>query len=294
MIEMERLDIILIERGLVANLEKAKRLIMAGKVLVDGQKSDKPGKNFSIDASIEILEDMPYVSRGGLKLEKALRDFNIDVRGKVAIDVGASTGGFTDCLLQHGAKFVYAVDVGYGQLAWKLRNDMRVGVLERTNIRYVQRSDFDKQIELVTIDVSFISLRKVLPVVATLFNGDREKSPRTRNTELKNKSEFRIPNSKFHEGEVIALIKPQFEASRHLVEKGGVVKDPEVHKQVIVELIDFSTRNNFTIAGITYSPITGPAGNIEYFIYLKLGQKTNNIDIANVVPQIIREAHATI
>jgi len=263
----------MVERGLVANLEKAKRLIMAGKVLLDGQKADKPGKTFSVDSplgrgrgwvSIEILEDMPYVSRGGLKLEKALREFNIDVRGKVAIDIGASTGGFTDCILQHGAKFVYAVDVGYGQLAWKLRNDARVKVLERTNIRYVQRSDFDKRIELATIDVSFISLRKVLPVVVKLFNGSVA---------------------------VIALIKPQFEASRHLVEKGGVVKDPEVHKQVIVELIRYSTHNGFTIAGLTYSPITGPAGNIEYFIFLKLGQEANNIDVANVVPEIIHEAH---
>ena len=269
----KRLDAIMVERGLVANLEKAKRLIMAGKVLLDGQKADKPGKTFSVDSplgrgrgwvSIEILEDMPYVSRGGLKLEKALREFNIDVRGKVAIDIGASTGGFTDCILQHGAKFVYAVDVGYGQLAWKLRNDARVKVLERTNIRYVQRSDFDKRIELATIDVSFISLRKVLPVVVKLFNGSVA---------------------------VIALIKPQFEASRHLVEKGGVVKDPEVHKQVIVELIRYSTHNGFTIAGLTYSPITGPAGNIEYFIFLKLGQEANNIDVANVVPEIIHEAH---
>ena len=260
----KRLDVMLFKRGLVADPEIAKRLIMAGKVLVDGQKADKPGKKFSDGASIEILEDMPYVSRGGLKLEKALRDFNIDVRGKVAIDVGASTGGFTDCLLQHGAKFVYAVDVGYGQLAWKLRNDPRVKVLERTNIRYVKRNNFDKQIELATIDVSFISLRKVLPVMVSLFSGS---------------------------GEVIALVKPQFEASKHLVEKGGVVKDPEVHKQVIVELIRYSTHNGFTIAGLTYSPITGPAGNIEYFIFLKLGQEANNIDVANVVPQIIHEAH---
>lgn len=173
-----RLDVMLVERGLVDSLEKAKRLIMAGKVLVDGQKADKPGKTFSVDAKIEIREDIPYVSRGGLKLEKALQEFNIDVRGKVAIDVGASTGGFTDCLLQHGAKFVYAVDVGYGQLAWKLRNDPRVKVFERTNIRYVQRSDFDKRIQLATIDVSFVSLRKALPAVAKLFNGSGEKSPR--------------------------------------------------------------------------------------------------------------------
>lgn len=271
-----RLDVMLVERRLVANLEEAKRLIMAGKVLVNGQKADKPGKTFSVDSplgrgrgwvSIEIQEDMPYVSRGGLKLEKALRDFNIDVRGKVAIDIGASTGGFTDCLLQHGVKFVYAVDVGYGQLAWKLRHAPRVKVLERTNIRHVQRSDFDKRIELATIDVSFISLRKVLPVVVKLFNGN---------------------------GEVIALIKPQFEANRYIVEKGGVVKDPEVHQQVIIELINFSTRNGFTVAGLTYSPITGPAGNIEYFIYLKLGQEENNIDVANVVPQIIHEAHITL
>jgi len=257
----------LVERGLVDSLERAKRLIMAGKVLVDGQKADKPGKFFSVDASIEIRENTPYVSRGGLKLAKALRDFDIDVSGKVAIDVGASTGGFTDCLLQHGAKFVYAVDVGYGQLAWKLRNDPRVKVLERTNIRYVQRSDFSKRIELATVDVSFISLRKVLPVVATLFNKS---------------------------GDIIALVKPQFEAQRHLVEKGGVVKNPEVHKQVIVELTNFSIRNGFTVSGVTYSPITGPAGNIEYFIYLKLGQKRNNIDVVNLAPQVIHEAHSTI
>jgi len=279
-----KLDVILVERGLIANLEKSKRLIMAGKVLVDGQKSDKPGKNFSDDALIEILEDMPYVSRGGLKLKKALRDFNLDVNGKVAIDIGASTGGFTDCLLQHGARFVYAVDVGYGQLAWKLRNNPCVKVLERTNICYVQPSDFDKQIELATIDVSFISLRKVLPVIVKLFDGIDNISHLP---PFGKKGQGGISNR-----EAVALVKPQFEASKHLVEKGGVVKDLEVHEQVMVELIRYSTQKGFTIAGITYSPIKGPAGNIEYFIYLRLGQEASNIDVKEVASKIVNEAHA--
>jgi len=259
----KRLDVLLAERKLVNSRQRAKRLIMAGKVFVDGKKLDKPGKNVPIDADIEIQEDMPYVSRGGLKLEKAINHFNIDVRNKVAIDVGASTGGFTDCLLQHGAKFVYAVDVGYGQLAWKLRTDPRVKVIERTNIRYVKHDDLDKRIELATIDVSFISLKKVLPVVGTLLDD---------------------------KGEIIALIKPQFEAGRHLVGKGGVVKNPEIHKRVIFGLIDFSTRQNYTTAGLTYSPIRGPAGNIEYFIFLKLGGEDDTIDVDSVVPQVIHEA----
>lgn len=261
----KRLDILLVERGFVDSRERAKRLIMAGNVLVNGQQVNKPGKNISPKAAIQIKgADIPYVSRGGLKLEKALQDFDVDVRNKVAIDVGASTGGFTDCLLQHGAKFVYAVDVGYGQLAWKLRIDPRVEVLERTNIRYVEKSEFDREIEVATIDVSFISLRKVLFVVKKLIS---------------------------RSGDIIALIKPQFEAGREFVEKGGVVKDPKIHNRVILDVAHDSLQEGLTTAGLSYSPIMGPAGNIEYLIHFKIGQDVNAFDVDNAVPRVVLEAH---
>ena len=241
---------------------------MAGSVLVDGQVVDKPGKRVAVDADITIRQpDIPYVSRGGLKLQKAIEHFRVDVTGKIAIDVGASTGGFTDCLLQNGAELVYAVDVGYGQLDWKLRNDKRVVVIERTNIRYVQKEQFQMEIDLATIDVSFISLDKVLPVVVSLIRPG---------------------------GQIIALIKPQFEAGRHNVGKGGVVKNPDTHRQVIQKVCDVAHEAELTVRGLTYSPIKGPAGNIEYLIWLQ----KEDLDVPrareNIIDQVVSEAHASL
>lgn len=272
----QRLDILLVQRGKVPSRERAKRLIMAGGVCVDSQMVDKPGKLVLRDAVVTFRQsDIPYVSRGGLKLQKAIDYFGIDVTEKVAIDVGASTGGFTDCLFQNGAAFVYAVDVGYGQLDWKLRTDERVSVLERTNIRYVRPEQFQKDIDLATIDVSFISLDKVVPVVISLLRSD---------------------------GQIIALIKPQFEAGRQNVRKGGVVKDPNIHRQVIQNICDLTARTESTVRGLTYSPIKGPAGNIEYLIWL---QKRNNVDVlaatqsendvsdqCKMIDKVVSEAHA--
>jgi 23S rRNA (cytidine1920-2'-O)/16S rRNA (cytidine1409-2'-O)-methyltransferase len=241
---------------------------MAGSVLVDGQVVDKPGKRVAVDADITIRQpDIPYVSRGGLKLQKAIEHFRVDVTGKIAIDVGASTGGFTDCLLQNGAELVYAVDVGYGQLDWKLRNDKRVVVIERTNIRYVQKEQFQREIDLATIDVSFISLDKVLPVVVSLIRPG---------------------------GQIITLIKPQFEAGRHNVGKGGVVKDPDTHRQVIQKVCDVADAVMLTVRGLTYSPIKGPAGNIEYLIWLQ----KEDLDVPpareKMIDQVVFEAHASL
>jgi 23S rRNA (cytidine1920-2'-O)/16S rRNA (cytidine1409-2'-O)-methyltransferase len=242
---LQRLDALLVQRGEVPSRDRARRLIMSGGIRVNRQIIDKPGKRVPYDAVITIQQtDIPYVSRGGLKLQKAIDYFGIDVTGKVAIDVGASTGGFTDCLLQSGAVFVYAVDVGYGQLDWKLRRSKRVAVLERTNIRYVRPEQFQKEIDLATIDVSFISLDKVVPVVASLL---------------------RIG------GQIIALIKPQFEAGRRNVGKGGVVKNPDIHRQVIQNTYHLAARAGLTVRELTYSPIKGPAGNIEYLIWLQKG-----------------------
>ncbi len=238
----QRLDVLLAQRGEVASREKARRLIMAGEVYVNNQVVDKPGKQVLNDAVITVRQSgIQYVSRGGLKLQKAIEYFGVDVTEKVAIDVGASTGGFTDCLLQNGSRFVYAVDAGRGQLDWKIRNDERVAVLERTNIRYVKQEQFDQKIDLATIDVAFISLDKVIPVVASLI--------KTR-------------------GQIIALIKPQFEAGRRNVGKGGVVRDSEIHRQVIQNICDLAMRTGLTVEGLTYSPVRGPAGNIEYLIWL--------------------------
>jgi 23S rRNA (cytidine1920-2'-O)/16S rRNA (cytidine1409-2'-O)-methyltransferase len=246
---------------------------MAGSVLVDGHVVDKPGKRVAVSAEITIRQaDIPYVSRGGLKLQKAIEYFRIDVTGKVAIDVGASTGGFTDCLLQNGAELVYAVDVGYGQLDWKLRNDERVVVIERTNIRYVQKEQFQSEIDLATIDVSFISLDKVLPVVTSLIRPG---------------------------GQTIALIKPQFEAGRHNVGKGGVVRNPDTHRQVIQKVCDIAHQAELTVRGLTYSPIKGPAGNIEYLIWLQNKDShtppaaQTGDDEENIIDQVVFEAHAS-
>lgn len=262
MSEKKRLDIILTERGLAPSREKAKAIIMSGNVFIGGQKADKAGESFPGDVEIEVRgNENAYVSRGGLKLEKALVFFGADVAGKTAIDVGASTGGFSDCLLRRGVKKLYSVDVGYGQLAWEIRNDPRVVCMERTNIRYVTHEQIPDIIELAVIDVSFISLKIVLPAVRALM-GDC--------------------------GNVYCLIKPQFEAGRDKVGKKGVVRDPEVHAEVIENFIKNAEDAGFSVCGITFSPITGPEGNIEFLGSLSCG-KNNSIDID--IKSLIDEAH---
>lgn len=242
-----RLDQLLFKKGITESREKARALIIEGKVIVNGEKIEKPGSMVDENAEITICgETLPYVSRGGLKLEHALKEFSIDVRQKVAMDVGASTGGFTDCLLQHGAKRVYAIDVGYGQLAWKLRTDPRVIPIERTNIRYLSRDKIPEDIDIVTVDVSFISLKLVIPKVI----------------------EFLKPG-----GEIIALIKPQFEVGRGEVDRGGIVKDPEKRRKAVEEIKRFFETLNLNVIGTVESPIKGQKGNIEYLIYAKVGQQ---------------------
>ena len=253
----QRLDILLTEKNFFDSRARAKAMIMAGKILVNGQKVDKAGTLIAPDADIRILgEEMPFVSRGGLKLQKALDVFKIDLRGKIAVDVGASTGGFTDCMLQHGAAKVYAIDVGYGQLAWKLRQDERVINLERTNIRNVTRENFLDELDFISIDVAFISLEKVLPVVYDL---------------LKNS------------GEVVALIKPQFEAGREHVGKKGVVKDKKIHAAVIEKVLNFAASIGFGIRGLDFSPVKGPEGNIEYLAHLSKDDATADVEVLSVV-----------
>lgn len=238
-----RLDRLLVERGLLQARERARALIMSGAVLVDETIVDKAGTQVSTDSKIRIKgDDNPYVSRGGLKLKGALEEFGIDAKGSVVLDVGVSTGGFTDCLLQEGAKKVYAVDVGYGQLAWKLRTDERVVLFERENIRYFSGDGIDDEIDLATIDVSFISLKLVLPAAVNLIK----------------------------KGAIIlALIKPQFEAGKANVGKKGVVRDPEVHERVVDDIIAFSREIGCRIEGTCESPIKGPAGNREFFLYAR-------------------------
>ena len=254
----KRLDVLLTERGLVASREKAKAIIMSGNVFVDGQKVDKAGDSFLPEVNIEIHgNDNAYVSRGGLKLEKALDFFGADVEGKIAIDVGASTGGFSDCLLRRGVKKLFSVDVGYGQLAWNIRNDPRVVCMERTNIRYVTHNEVPDIIELAVIDVSFISLKLVLLAVRALM-GDT--------------------------GHVYCLIKPQFEAGRDKVGKKGVVRDAAVHVEVLENFITNANDAGFSVCGITFSPITGPEGNIEFLGSLSCGTDENSaIDIKSLV-----------
>ena len=253
----ERLDILLIEKKLFESRARAKAMIMEGKILVNGQKIDKAGTLVAIDSEIRILgEELPFVSRGGLKLQKALDVFGINLVGKIAADVGASTGGFTDCMLQRGAKMIYAIDVGYGQLAWKLRSDSRVVNMERTNIRNVTAKDFYYGLpDFISIDVAFISLEKVLPVVYNLLKGS---------------------------GEVVALIKPQFEAGREHVGKKGVVRDKKIHAAVIEKVLKFATELAFEIRGLSFSPVKGPEGNIEYLICL-----TKNLSVSTDLPEIL-------
>jgi 23S rRNA (cytidine1920-2'-O)/16S rRNA (cytidine1409-2'-O)-methyltransferase len=236
-----RLDLLLVHRSLAESREKAQAIIFAGQVLVNGQKQDKAGALVPEDAQIRILgETLPYVSRGGLKLEAALEEFHVPVQGKIALDVGASTGGFTDCLLQHGAQKVYAVDVGYGQMAWKLRQDPRVVVIERVNIREMAHALVPEPVDLAVIDVSFISLEKVIPPVQTFLKPDAA---------------------------IIALIKPQFEVGREHVGKGGIVRDETARMAAVKRVEDFILGLGFEVRGIIPSPITGQDGNVEYLIY---------------------------
>lgn len=236
-----RLDKLLFDKGLIESREKAKALILAGEVTVNGIKADKAGMSVRSDAALEILKKMPYVSRGGLKLKHAIDTFGIDVKHKIAMDVGASTGGFTDCLLQHGAKKVYAVDVGYGQLDFKLRNDARVALLEKINIRYLDKNALSDTVDIITIDVSFISLLKVIPKALEFLEDS---------------------------GEIIALIKPQFEVERKDVRKGGVVRD-EAKRHEVIEKIKAAVKDmGLEVKGLIESPVRGPKGNVEFLIYL--------------------------
>lgn len=262
----ERLDVLLVQRGFAPSREKAKAMIMEGNVFVAGQREDKAGTFFDVKAEIEVRGNtLKYVSRGGLKLEKAIEHFKINLTDKVCMDIGASTGGFTDCMLQNGAGKVYAVDVGYGQFAWKLRQDERVVCMEKTNIRYVTPEDISDILDFASVDVSFISLTKVLPAAKELLRED---------------------------GEMVCLIKPQFEAGREKVGKKGVVREPKVHQEVIEKIISFSKEIGFGVRGLDFSPIRGPEGNIEYLIHIQKGQESQEemVDAASVVSQ----AHGTL
>ena len=265
----ERLDVLLVQRGMAASREKAKAMIMAGEILVDGQREDKAGSMFPDTVTItQKGRPLPYVSRGGLKLEKAMTHFGLDLTGKICMDVGASTGGFTDCMLQNGAVKVYAVDVGHGQLDWKLRNDERVVCMERTNIRYVTPEDIQEPVQFVSIDVSFISLTKVLLPVRNLMEEGAE---------------------------MTALIKPQFEAGREKVGKKGVVRDPAVHLEVIQTVISYAKSISFGVRHLEFSPIKGPEGNIEYLVHLvKLPEGTVEEEMQVSPEEVVRQAHETL
>ncbi len=268
MIEKERLDILLVNNNLVKSRELAKSLIMNGKVYVNGNKELKPGTKINITSNITINDNqMKYVSRGGYKLERAIEQFNISLQNKVCMDIGASTGGFTDCMLQNEAKKVFAVDVGYGQFAWKLRTNPKVVCMEKTNIRYVTYENIGEYLDFASIDVSFISLTKVLLPVKELLNDN---------------------------GEVVCLIKPQFEAGRENVGKKGVVKDKNIHKDVILKIINFALSIDFSVLNINYSPIKGPEGNIEYLIYLQKNKTNSMQEIEKLTDTIIEEAHITL
>lgn len=239
----ERLDVLLVNRGLAPSREKAKAMIMEGNVFVENEREDKAGAAFDINATIEVRGNtLKYVSRGGLKLEKAMAHFDIELENKICMDIGASTGGFTDCMLQNGARKVYAVDVGYGQFAWKLRQDERVICMEKTNIRYVTPEDIPDALDFASVDVSFISLTKVLGPARALLRDN---------------------------GEMVCLIKPQFEAGKDKVGKKGVVRDAVVHKEVIEKVIGFALETGFSVLNLEYSPIKGPEGNIEYLVHIR-------------------------
>ena len=251
----KRLDILLVEKGLAESREKAKAIIMSGIVYVDGEKEDKAGSTFPEEADIEVRgKTLRYVSRGGLKLEKAMTSFPIELKGKVCMDVGASTGGFTDCMLQNGAVKVYSVDVGHGQLAWSLRNDPRVVCMEKTNIRYVKPEDIEEPVSFASVDVSFISLSKVLPPLRELMTEDAE---------------------------CVCLIKPQFEAGREKVGKKGVVREKSTHIEVIENVLEFTKNSGFEVLGLDYSPIKGPEGNIEYLMYIRKTAEHDSLEPEN-------------
>ena len=261
----QRLDIYLVENGLVSGRDLAKSLIMEGKVYVNNQKADKAGEQVSEKDKVELRgETLAYVSRGGLKLEKAMKSFPVSLEGKVAMDIGASTGGFTDCMLQNGAKKVFAVDVGYGQLAWKLRTDDRVVNMERTNIRYVTIDDIGEKLDFASVDVAFISLKLVLPVAYELLKQD---------------------------GEIVALIKPQFEAGRDKVGKKGVVREASVHREVIEAVISFASECGFSVMGLDFSPIRGPEGNIEYLMYAKKTKDVIKKDFEEEIFFLVEKSH---
>jgi len=260
------LDILLLEKGFFPTREKAKSAIMSGEVLVEGERVNKSGQRIKIESDISVIKkETTYVSRGGEKLEKAIKVFNVNVKGKRVIDVGASTGGFTDCLLKFGAQKVYCIDVGYGQLAWKLQKDNRVVVIDRTNIRYLTADKFDDLFEIATIDVSFISLDKVLPAVYNLIK---------------------------ERGEVVALIKPQFEAGREFIQKGGLVKKAEVHQMVIERVGEKAQKIGFGIQSLTFSPLKKAPGNIEYLIYLVKNSGKNKMNnFPQTVEEVVKQAH---
>ena len=259
----DRLDVILTERNIFPSREKAKASIMAGLIYVDGQRVDKPGTPVDSEAEITVKETLcPYVSRGGLKLEKALSLYDFSLEDAVAVDIGASTGGFTDCMLQNGARKVYAIDVGYGQLDWKLRNDKRVINMEKVNIRYLDFDTVDKDVDFISIDVSFISLKLVFPVASQLL-GDQ--------------------------GSLVCLVKPQFEAGRNQVGKKGIVRDPAVHREVIENVIRYGEENGLYSHGLTFSPVTGTKGNIEYLLYMKKSPAEEVPDIDKIVSDSHKE-----
>lgn len=262
----KRLDVLLVEQGLADSREKAKAIIMSGIVYVDNNKEDKAGTTFEETARIEVRGNtLKYVSRGGLKLEKATNNFGVTLEGKVCMDVGASTGGFTDCMLQNGAVKVYSVDVGHGQLAWKLRNDERVVCMEKTNIRYVTPDDIDDVIEFASIDVSFISLTKVLPAVRELMTPG---------------------------GEIVCLIKPQFEAGREKVGKKGVVRELSTHIEVVQMIVDYARANGFRTLHLSYSPIKGPEGNIEYLLHITKDESRENEEFD--IRALVEESHSAL
>ena len=265
-VEKERLDVLLVQLGLANSRELAKAYIMAGNVYVDGQKEDKAGTKVAVNADIEVKgSQMKYVSRGGYKLEKAINEFGVQLEGKICLDIGASTGGFTDCMLQNGASKVYAIDVGYGQFAWKLRNDERVVCLEKTNVRYVTHEQVPDEGDFASIDVSFISLTKVLPAVLGVLGPD---------------------------GQLVCLIKPQFEAGREKVGKKGVVRDINVHREVIEMIVNYVRAQNLGILALDFSPIKGPEGNIEYLIYLDKSQTgMSEEEVQARLEEVVAQSH---
>ncbi|GLC32438.1 TlyA family RNA methyltransferase [Clostridium omnivorum] len=264
----ERLDLLLVNKGLFTSRERARASIMAGEIFVDGIRVDKCGEKVKEAANIEFRgQTMPYVSRGGLKLEKAIKTFGVQLEGKTCMDIGASTGGFTDCMLQNGAVKVFSVDVGYGQLAWKLRTDERVVCIERTNVRYLTFEQIGQYCDFASIDVSFISLKTIMSAVVNLLNEDAK---------------------------IVALIKPQFEAGREKVGKKGVVREKSTHIEVINKVIDFCHSINLVILGLSFSPITGPEGNIEYLLYLTKDASVKEDFDMSLVENTVEESHKSL